>query len=54
MNNTDTFNKILYEKLFENNDSDDDDTTEHCLITMDNLDKNSITLFCGHKFSLRV
>ena len=52
MNNTEIFNKILYKQLFENSDDDNhDDNTEHCLITMDKLDKNSITLFCGHKFN---
>lgn len=48
--NTNEFNKILYEKLFENDDSDDDDT-DKCLITMEKLDNNSIKLVCGHKFN---
>ena len=48
--NTEIFNKILYEKLFENSESEDDDNNI-CLITMDNLDKNSINLVCGHKFN---
>ena len=47
MNQTDAFNKILYEELFKEENDDDN----QCLISLEKLEEDSVKLRCNHNFN---